>query len=523
MAVRRVARFRHHRDQVGRPKDSTRFLSRVFLKVLDLLSVSILVLLVAVPIVWGSRQADQAIDRWSKPRLNDIAKVETDWMTFQRPPAFVRGDEPELGTYLRGQPLILALQDRSTGKTLWVRRGDSLVRAVDAPEVRTLGQWFAQAEEGHSFIHFPTGSLADESRPAPKIILRDDRWLVAKRWKEGSPEVERSLRGLAGPNATFRVALLQEGDDGLKEVRPQPWGDEPNLQADPYSVKRSIFSTAVISDEFPGCTFTVIPFRAEAKAIQRGWRMQMVLASLASAVVGGALVLAMYIRARARRKAALDADRMASMTHSLKTPLAILKFRCDTLRLGRLSPDQLDSQLILIGEEADRMSDMIEKALLAIQGSGAAGPQEEVTPEWIKGIAEDLAPAFEAGNRRLVLVCAEQNGKAALPSLRSALFTLVENALFHGSGAVTLETMCTRKRFLIKVCDEGPGLSTVDLKSIGRPFMRIREVGREGFRKEGLGLGLSLLSKMVEREGWGLTFASEPGHGLCATVEIQNA
>jgi two-component system sensor histidine kinase QseC len=151
------------------------------------------------------------------------------------------------------------------------------------------------------------------------------------------------------------------------------------------------------------------------------------------------------------------------------------------------------------------------------------GPQEEVTPEWIRGVARDLAPAFDAEDRHLVVACAELSGKAALPSLRAALVTLVENALFHGCGTVTLETVSLRRRFIIKVSDEGPGLPPVDLASIGRPFMRIREQGREGFRKEGLGLGLSLLTRMAEREGWGLTFASEPGYGLCATLEIQNA
>ena len=286
---------------------------------------------------------------------------------------------------------------------------------------------------------------------------------------------------------------------------------------------KAIFWTQITSNEFPGWTFTVLPFRAEAKAIQRGWRLQFAYAILVAAAVGSAMVLALYLRYRARRKAALDADRMASMTHSLKTPLAILKFRCDTLRLGRLSPDEVDGQLIQIGEEADRLSGIIENALSAIQGSKGSGPQAEVSPQWLAGVAEDLAPAFEAANRRFVLACAEHSGIAALPSLRAALFTLVENALAHGAGTVTLETFRARKRFLIKVSDEGPGLDSLDMKALGRPFMRIREQGKEGFRKDGHGLGLSLLTKMVEREGWGLTFASEPGKGLCATLEIQTA
>jgi signal transduction histidine kinase len=122
-----------------------------------------------------------------------------------------------------------------------------------------------------------------------------------------------------------------------------------------------------------------------------------------------------------------------------------------------------------------------------------------------------------------VVKCAATRGLAALPSLREALVTLLENALLHGAGTVTVETVASRRRFIIKVSDEGPGLPSQDLASIGRPFMRIRKHGREGFRREGLGMGLSLLVRMVEREGWGLAFASEPGHGLQVTLEILSA
>lgn len=523
MATRRVTRFRRFHSPSSRWRLPGRMLERVILRVLDVVSACMILLLVAAPIAWGRWQADRAIDRWSKTCVNDITKVEADWMTFRRPPEFVRGDEPAIGAYLRGQPLVVALRDRCLGTSLWIRQGDTFIRPINAAVAEALERCFNQAEQEQRFVWYPTGTLPDEDRPTPKIIFRDDPWLVAKRWKEGSPAVEQFLRGSLGYAPPFRMALSRQGGEPPHEdLRPQAWGLEPCLQADLSSVRQSIFSTAVRSDKFPGWTFTLIPFNADAKAIRFGWRMEMLLMGLASIAAGGALLLNMVIRVRARRKASLDADHMATMTHSLKTPLAVMKFRCDSLRLGRLPMDQLDSQLIQIGEAADRMSGLIEKALLAIEGPGPAGRPEIVTPGWIRGVAEDLIPAFEAKNRRLLLICVEQNGKAALPALRGALLTLLENALFHGSGTVTLETLCGRKRFMIRVSNEGQAMSIHALRSLGRPFMRIRELDREGFHKEGQGLGLSLLSRTAEQEGWGLTFASDPGRGLCATLEIQS-
>jgi len=523
MTVRRVARFRPFREQDNRHSGAWTFARKGVLRILDLLAVSMAILLVLAPFVWRKSKADKVVDAWSQPRMSEISRVETDWMTLPRLPEFTRGDEPVVKEFLNAEPLVVAVRARSAARSLWIRRGDALVRAEGEAEAPTLNAWFAKAEKDQVFISFPTDVLPGEQRSGPKVVLQGDRWAVAKAWREGSPEVEQFLRNHFGPTRNFRVVLLKDGDEARKDLSPQAWGAEPHLQGDPYWGVHSAFSVQLISNEFPGWTFTVIPFRAEGRAIQLNLRMQFALAAALAVVVGLSLVLALYLRARARRKATLDADRMASMTHSLKTPLAILKFRCDTLRLGRLPPDQLDSQLIQIGEEADRLSAIIEHALMAIQGPSESGPQQDVSPQWIQGVAEDLAPAFEAENRRLVLTCSDQAGRAALPSLRAALFTLVENALYHGAGTVTVETSRVRKRFLIKVSDQGPGLDSMDMRTLGRPFMRIREKGKEGFRKEGQGLGLSLLIKVVEREGWGLTFASEPGRGLCATLEIQLA
>jgi signal transduction histidine kinase len=521
MTVRRVARFHPQRGQAGGGRSSGK--AKLALRFLDAVSLCLIVMMVAAPWMWGKKRAGEAVDRWSQPRLNDLDRVETDWLTCPLPPEFTQGNEPFVSTFLGRQPLVLALWDRSSG-TLWMRRGDGLERdAARRGEPAVLAGWFRDAEASRSFLYFPQGGLADEARPVPKVILRGDRWLVAKRWKEGSPEVERSLHNLLGSAPGFRVALVKEGDEARKNLKPEPWGEEPNLQASPYAVQKSIFSTQVLSNEFSGWTFTAIPYRAQARAMQLRWRMLALLAGLGSLGAGGALALGMHLRAKARRKEALDADRMASMTHSLKTPLAILKSRCDTLRLRPYSQDELDAQLIQIGEEADRMADMIGQALQVIQGPPEAGVQGEASPAWFQDLGEDLAPAFAAGNRDLSLRLAEESGRANLPGLRAALFTLLENALFHGRGAVTLETLRTRKRFVIKVSDEGPGLGPVELRELGQPFLRLRQEGREGFAREGRGLGLSLLCKVVEREGWGLSFASEPGRGLSATLEIGNA
>ena len=132
-------------------------------------------------------------------------------------------------------------------------------------------------------------------------------------------------------------------------------------------------------------TWPASPSRTRNRPIRRTLRKQIYLSYTVSLVVGIAIALGLWLRHRARRRAVLDADRMASLTHSLKTPLALLKFRCDSLRLGRLSPDRADEELLRIGEEVDHLTLIIENGLRVIRGGGSTGPRSQATPRLAGG------------------------------------------------------------------------------------------------------------------------------------------
>jgi signal transduction histidine kinase len=523
MALRKVARFRTPGRAPGDPTLLQRLQLTGGFTLVSLAALAIAGLLVAAPFYWTSRAADQMVESWSKPVFAQVEKVESHWMTLPHVPAFSRGDEPELRRFLAAQPLIVALQDRSGLHSLWVRQGDRLVPAQETVTVQAYRRWFTQAEAEQRFVSHPLEALPAETRSGPKIVLLGDRWMVAKWWPEGSSQVEATLRLVLGQACAFRLGIIRPNDDGRRDFRPQPWGGEPNLQADPARMVRRRFSAEFTSSDFQGWIVRAIPQIQDSDRLARGLRIKRALAGCVAGLIGASLALGLYLRRRAMQKAALDADRLASMTHSLKTPLAILKVRCDTIRLGRLSQDEVDAQLIRLGEEADRLSCLIENGLAAIQGLTNTGPRGEVTRAWLEGIAEDLAPAFQAEGRNLVLELAPAIGLAPLASLRSGLLTLLENALFHGRGTVTLETARKGDRFTLKITDQGPGLGASQLKALGKPYLRLRAAGKEGFQREGQGLGLSLLCKVAEQEGWGLSFASEPGRGLAAILEIPGA
>lgn len=481
-------------------------------------------LLIAAPRFYIQDQLSNGSNAYMETHWVDFEAVERHWKTLPILQTVHRGDEADVRRFLADQPLVVALLDRFEGRRLWLREGDRLVEPKDPALAQHYLGWFTHAEEAQRFEWNPGKAQDPAFGKIATVVLLSDRWLVIKRWRPGSPEVERELGIALAPSRALRMGLLRETDLDSKNLKREPWGAEPNLQADPERIVRLPLTTVTKTNAFgEGWCLGGAAFDAQQAAYRKALKHKQWAAFGLVSLTGAAILVGLWLRHHSRRKALLDADRLAAMTHSLKTPLAILKFRCDSLRLGRLSPDRADEELLRIGEEVDHLTTIIETSLRVIRGAGPTGPRAQATPVWFREVVEDLRPGFEMEQRELEVRLAEDAGHAPLPSLRAALLTLLENALGHGRGLVTLETWRNRRRFYIRVSDEGEGLEPHQLKALGKPFQRMREQGKEGFQREGQGLGLSLLIQVAEQEGWGLTFTSAPGEGFSVLLEVPAA
>ena len=528
MRTRRIARFKPYRSRKNGPSISQRILNWGGVTFLVLAGAALAYGLFWAPRQFARNRMLEVIQAYSDGHLPEMAKVEQHWMDLPVLQEFEWGNEPVVLDYLQKQPLMEAVLDRWGNRTLWIREGGRLVKAPDTPTTQMYRAWIAQAETYPRAQWTPSSDQDPDHTRVPSSVVRGDQYMVIKRWRPGTPQVTEALRQVFGNDAPLRVGIRRASEADRRNIPKQPWGEDPNLQADPARINEALVTIPTLSDYLgEGWDLVGVPFAAESAQFKAQYAHLRWTAWSVGFAIALFVALGFWLRhrsqKRAQKQALLDADRMASMTHSLKTPLAILKFRCDTLRLGRLTQDQADEELLKLGSEVDSLTLMIENGLRVIRGSDDILPVAEVDPDWLRGVAEDLEPAFEVEGRKLELRLDEIKGCAPLPSLRSALFTLLENALFHGKGIVVLESVPVRNRLQLRVSDEGEGLESHQLRAIGKPFLRLRQQGKEGFQREGQGLGLSLLCQVAEREGWGLSFASAPGEGFQATLEIPMA
>lgn len=201
---------------------------------------------------------------------------------------------------------------------------------------------------------------------------------------------------------------------------------------------------------------------------------------------------------------------LAAVGHDLRTPLARLRLRADSI-----SEDELREA---IGGDIEEMESMVGSLLAFLGGEGEA-EQPELTDLAI--LCANLADDAVDHGRDVRYVGPDHfDCRLRRFGMKRALNNLVENALHYGERAtITLQSdrcgvVC------IRVEDDGPGIPEESLELVLEPFVRLDTARRRD--TVGFGLGLSIVARVVAEEGGELTLANRPEGGLCAEIRLPN-
>ncbi|MBS1869312.1 MAG: HAMP domain-containing protein [Actinobacteria bacterium] len=199
-------------------------------------------------------------------------------------------------------------------------------------------------------------------------------------------------------------------------------------------------------------------------------------------------MLARLERARERERAFVS-----DASHELRAPLAILKTEVEVALRTPNPPETLRAALATVGEEADRLAQLADDLLLVAQ-SDAGQLALDRRPLDVQALLEDTARRFRTRAREqrrslTVEAGADVALRADAPRIEQALSNLVENALRHGDGAVTLRSRHVDGTVELHVLDEGAG---VPAEFIPQAFERFSQLDRAR-SGPGAGLGLAIV------------------------------
>ena len=215
------------------------------------------------------------------------------------------------------------------------------------------------------------------------------------------------------------------------------------------------------------------------------------------------------------------ADLVSTVAHELRSPLTSVKGFTATLlgKWGRFTDDQKRIMLETVNADADRVTRLITELLdVSRIESGRLEMRRQVV-DVVATAAKVIAGRVAAGDQedRFRL-----DVRGELPEMwldpdkvEQILANLVENALRHGGGTVTIvvEPVPSHAAGVrpiegaaVSVCDEGEGIAPETVPRVFRQFWR-------GKRRSGTGLGLFIVKGLVEAHGGTITVRRAPGGG----------
>ena len=189
---------------------------------------------------------------------------------------------------------------------------------------------------------------------------------------------------------------------------------------------------------------------------------------------------------------------IADAAHELRTPLATLRAELEIA--GRRPRNRADLEVVIESAlaETDRLCRLADDLLLLARADqGALELRRETIGlrVLIDGIARRFSAAAELRGRdiRIGAVGIETTVIGDRLRLEQAIGNLVDNALRHGAGMVTLDADRTDAEVTIHVADEGAGIPPAIAKTAFRPFQR----GPRAESGSGSGLGLAIATEIA--------------------------
>lgn len=210
---------------------------------------------------------------------------------------------------------------------------------------------------------------------------------------------------------------------------------------------------------------------------------------------------------------------LSNVTHELNTPLsAIIGF--SQLLLESNENDSVREYGNYIGMSANVMKSLIDELIMSvdIKRKGLDLFEEKVEMNKLsKDCFEMLSPIFL--NKKDVhysyncLSKREAYCKLDKDKIIQCFNNLISNSYkFTDNGFVKVETRIENDMYIISISDSGIGIPDEKIKSIFEPFSRVESVHHN---ISGLGLGLSLVKKIMNQHNASINVFSKSGEGSC--------
>ena len=221
----------------------------------------------------------------------------------------------------------------------------------------------------------------------------------------------------------------------------------------------------------------------------------------------------------------LKTDFISNVSHELKTPLTIIKSYAVLLGEEGLDAETRKKYAVALAQASARLSDLITNILKLnkLENQGLRPEYEEI--DLASSLGESVLQFEEIFEEKGVeLLCDFEDGVRIYSA--SAYLEIVWNNLISNAvkftdkgGRVEVSVKKSGENAVVTVRDTGCGISPQTGARIFEKFYQ----GETSRAKEGNGLGLALVKRVIDLIGGKISVKSEEGKGSTFTVVLKDA
>ena len=204
-------------------------------------------------------------------------------------------------------------------------------------------------------------------------------------------------------------------------------------------------------------------------------------------------------------------------SHELRTPLTVIRVAGDMMAEDPALSPMAQRSLKRIRAAGRDMEALIEAFLILAREGDTGLPDEDFSVAALAAEEIEKAGALVAGRPVRLELVQEADPELHAPArvFSVMLGNLLRNACnYTEQGSVVV----TVRRDRVEVADTGVGMSPAELSRVFEPFYRAGDN-----RREGQGIGLSIVRRLSQRYGWPVRLESEPGRGTTAIISLPSA
>ncbi|TAJ26270.1 MAG: two-component sensor histidine kinase [Reyranella sp.] len=203
----------------------------------------------------------------------------------------------------------------------------------------------------------------------------------------------------------------------------------------------------------------------------------------------------------------------ADMAHELRTPLAIMRARVDSMDEGPLRRS-LQTDIVNMTRTVNQVLDIAELESFVVAGGERADLQAVCADA-----VSFMAPLAVDGGKAIALTGVEApvwvRGHAE--ALFRAVRNLIENAIRHAPSGGSIEVDVAADG-TVRVADDGPGVPPSERANIFQRFWR-----RDRARADSRGLGLAIVARVAAAHDGSVSVDDRPGGGAVFTLRLPPA